>query len=64
MKLCAQAQALLTQYPLPDNAPEQLAALTEQASDEETILIEMLSEALYQLATPAQLSAWENSSKP
>lgn len=63
MKYYAQAESLLAQSPLPDDAPEQLDALADQASGEEAMFIGHLSEALHQLATPAQLEAWTTESE-
>jgi hypothetical protein len=58
MILYEQAQAVLAQDPLPDDAPAQLDALADKANGEEALFIGQLSEALYQLATPEQLDAW------
>ena len=58
MKLLAQAQAILAKEPLPDDAPQQLDALIEQASGQERQFIMMSTDALYAAATPEQLVQW------
>ena len=59
MKYLAQAQALLKQQPLPDDAPQQLSNLEQQASGQERAFIQQCYEALYTAATEQQLTAWQ-----
>lgn len=58
MKLLAKVNAILKQQPLPDDAPEQMDALLEQAEGEERQLIERSYEALHAAASVDQFFAW------
>lgn len=58
MSLLEQSQELFKHQPLPDDAPDQLEALIEQASGEERRFLIMSTEALYAAATPEQLAKW------
>ncbi|GAB5378974.1 MAG: hypothetical protein Alis3KO_00910 [Aliiglaciecola sp.] len=58
MKLFAQAQEILAQTPLPDDAPAQLDTLLEQAAGQEAVFILMAMEGLHASASDAQLQAW------
>jgi hypothetical protein len=58
LTLIEQSQEIFKQKPLPDDAPEQLDALIEQASGLERSFLIMSTEALYATATPEQLAIW------
>ena len=56
LTLIEQSQEIFKHNPLPDDAPEQLDALIEQASGLERSFLIMSTEALYATATPQQLA--------
>lgn len=58
MELYEQVRLILAQQPLPDDAPEQIDKLLEQAVGQEARFIEIASESLFQLASEEQLKAW------
>lgn len=58
MKLLDQVNDILSQNPLPSDAPRRIDALLEEASGREAELIEFAYEALYAAATEAQLKEW------
>ena len=58
MKLLEQAQAILGQIPLPDDAPQQIEALERKATGLERKFITMSSSALFTCATQEQIEKW------